>query len=164
MNRTSDQHTGLGWWHVLPLLVIGALATVLWRPANDPAPTVEQEEKISDLARQLGSATASAGAIDDRLRSFGPFPPEAKASRALADAIVMCEIERLDESRRTQLARQLYGITVIGDSRAATVPAALIGIQQSLASAGCNPAVIDRLMRAARDVAGTDPHPRRDWW
>jgi len=164
MNQPPDQHTGLGWLHVVPMIVIGALAVALWRPAPDPAPTAEQEAKIAELARLLGSATSSATDIDDRLRSFGPFPPEAKASRALADAIVMCGTGRLDESRRAQFARQLYGITVIGDSRAEAVPASLIGIQQSVAAAGCNPAVIDELMRAARDVASIDPHPRRDWW
>ena len=146
------------------MIVIGVLAVALWRPSVDPPPTAEQEGKIADLARQLGSPTSSPVAIDDRLRSFGPFPPEAKASRALAEAIVMCGTGRLDESQRTQLARQLYGITVIGDGRAAAVPAALIGIQQSVAAAGCSPAVIDELMRAARDVASIDPHPRRDWW
>jgi hypothetical protein len=62
------------------------------------------------------------------------------------------------------LARHLYGITVIGDDRAATIPAALIGIQQAAAEAMCSPAMIDDLIGAARAAANTDPQPRRDWW
>jgi hypothetical protein len=164
MNQSSDQHTSLGWLHVLPLLVIGVLAIALWRPAADPPPSQEQEEKIADLAVRLGSPASGAAAIDERLQSFGPFPPDAKASRALAEALVTCGTAKLDDSQRTQLARQLYGITVIGDSRAETVPAALLGLQQSAAAAGCSPAEIDELVRAARAVISTDPHPRRDWW
>lgn len=160
----TDQHTSLGWLQALPLVVIAALAVVLWRPAPDAPPSAEQEAKIADLASQLGSSSSSGGDIDDRLRSFGPFPPDAKASRALAEALVTCDTARLDESRRRQLARQLFEVTVIGDRRAATVPAALLGIQQSAATAGCSPAAIDDIMRAARAVASTDPNPRRNWW
>ena len=166
MNQSPDQHTNLGWLQALPLIVIGAIAIVLWKPAPDPAPTLEQEAKIADLATRLGAAASTAVDIDDRLRSFGPFPPDPKASRALAEALISCETTRLDESRRTQLARHLYGITVIGDDRAKTIPAALIGIQQTIAGAGptCGPSVIDRVVSAARAVATTDPNPRRDWW
>jgi hypothetical protein len=159
-----DQHTSLGWLHALPLIVIGVLAVVLWRPAPDAPPSAEQEAKIADLAARLGSPSSSGSEIDDRLRSFGPFPPDAKASRALADALVGCGTSRLDESRRQQLARQLFGITVIGDERSEAVPAALLAIQQSAAAAGCSPAAIDDIMRAARAVASTDPNPRRNWW
>ena len=77
--------------HVLPLLVIGMLAVVLWRPAPDPLPSEEQEAKIADLAARLGSAESAAIDIDDRLRSFGPFPPHPQASRALAEALIGCE-------------------------------------------------------------------------
>ena len=164
MNQPSDQHIGLGFLHVLPMLVVGALAIALWRPANDPVPSPEQEEKIADLFRQLGSSSPNAGDIDDRLRSFGPFAPDAKASRALAEALVTCAMNTLNETKRAQLARHLYGITVIGDDHAATIPAALIGIQQAAAEAMCSPAVIDDLIGAARAVASTDPQPRRDWW
>jgi len=150
--------------HVLPLAVIVVLAVVLWQPASDPPPSEEQSAKIADLAARLGSSSSTATDIDDRLRSFGPFPPEANASRALADALIACGTSRLDDSRRQQLARELFDITVIGDTRAATVPAALLGIQRSAAAARCTPAVIDEMMRAARAVASTDPHPRRNWW
>lgn len=164
MNGSSDQHTGLGWLHGLPIVVIGVLAMMLWRPAADPAPSLEQEAKIADLAERLGRPAASVGEIDDRLRSFGPFPPDGTASRALAAALVTCATGRLDELRRTQLARRLYGITVIGDSRDETLPEALIALQQLAAAAGCSPAAVDEMTRAARDVAAMDPSPRRDWW
>ena len=75
-----------------------------------------------------------------------------------------CEMNKLDESQRARLARHLCGITVIVDDRAAAIPAALIGIQQSAAEAGCSPDGIDGLMRAAHAVISTDPNPRRDWW
>lgn len=151
---------------MLPIIVIGILAIALWRPAPDPAPTAEQEAKITDLAARLGSLSSTAVDIDDRLRSFGPFPPEPKASFALAEALVTCGTTWLDESQRTQLARHLYGITVIGDDRAQAIPAALLGIQRVVARAGpqCPAKTIDEIMRAARDVATTDPKPRRDWW
>jgi hypothetical protein len=161
---SSDQHTSLGWWHVVPLIVIGVLGVALWRPAPDPAPSEEQEAKIVDLAARLGSSSSSASDIDDRLRSLGPFPPDAKASRALADALVACGTATLDDSRRQQLARQLFSITVVGDHRDETVPAALLGIQRSVAVSGCPPAAIDEIMRTARAVASTDPAPRRNWW
>jgi hypothetical protein len=160
----SDPPTSLGWLHVLPLVVIVALAVVLWRPAPDPPPSEEQEAKIADLAVRLGSAASTADDIDDRMRSFGPFPPDPNASRALAEALVGCVTSWRDESRRQQLARHLFGITVIGDGRAGTVPAALLGIQQAAAAAGCSPAGVDAVTRAARAVASTDPNPRRDWW
>ncbi|HKH74105.1 MAG TPA: hypothetical protein VKA59_22255 [Vicinamibacterales bacterium] len=160
----SNRQTSLGWLQVLPLVVIGVLAFMLWRPAPDPPPSDEQETKIADLAARLGSSSSSASDIDDRLRSFGPFPPDAKATRALADALIACVTARLDETRRQQLARQLFSITVIGDRRAETVPAALLGIQHSAAASGCTPAALDEIMRTARAVASTDPAPRRNWW
>jgi hypothetical protein len=166
MNQPSDQHTNLGWLQLLPMLLIGALAITLWRPAPDRPPSLEQEAKIADLAARLGSRRSTAVDIDDRLRSFGPFPPDATASHALAEALVMCETAWLDESQRTQLARHLYGITVLGDTRAQAIPAAIIGIQTLMAAVGpaCGPVGIERIVRAARGVATTDPHPRRDWW
>src|SRR5687768_2611276 len=158
MNQPPDQHTNTGWLQVLPLIVIGVMAVVLWRPAPGPPPTPEQEAKIADLAERLGSAASTAVDIDDRLRSFGPFPPHATASRALAEALIGCGTSWLDASRRTQLARHLYGITVIGDDWAKAIPAALIGIQQTMAGAGpaCGPTGIDRIVSAARAVASTD--------
>ena len=166
MNQSPDQHTNLGWLQVLPLIVIGVLGIVLWKPAPDPAPTPEQEAKIADLAARLGSAASTAVDIDDRLRSFGPFPPDPKTSRALAETLISCETRWLDESRRTQLARHLYGITVIGDDRAAAIPAALIGIRQTIAGAGpmCGSSAIDRIVSVARAIATTDPIQRRDSW
>lgn len=164
MNETPD-HNPYAWWlQALPIVVIAALALALWRPAAEPPPTAEQEMKMDDLAALLGSQSVSADDLDNRLRSFGPFPPEQSASRALASALMTCRTTGLDEPQRKRLARQLYGITVIGDSRMETVPAALIGIQQSAAAAGCSPVAIDELMHAARAVARTDPNPRRDWW
>lgn len=166
MSEPSVQHTTLGWLHALPLVVIGIMAIVLWRPAPDPPPSAEQEAKIADLAAQLASPSSTAVDIDNRLRSFGPFPPDATASRALAEALITCGTTSLDASRRSQLARHLYGITVIGDDRAAAIPAALIGIQQAVGGAGssCGPQVIDTIVRSARAVATTDPNPRRNWW
>jgi hypothetical protein len=167
MKKSPDQHTNLGWWlQLLPLIVLGAIAFVLWKPAPDPPPSREQEAKIADLAARLGSTASTAVDIDDRLRSFGPFPPDPKASRALAEALISCETTKLDESRRTQLARYLYGITVVGDDRAAAIPAALIGIQQTVAGGGptCGPSEIDSIVSAARAVATTDPNPRKNWW
>jgi hypothetical protein len=156
----------MGWLHVLPLVVIGVLAIVLWRPAADPPPSPEQEAKIADLAARLGSPSSTATDIDDRLRSFGPFPPDADASRALAEALISCGTTWLDESKRAQLARHLYGITVIGDDRVTAIPAALLGIQQAVSGAGpsCGPGAIDEIVRRARAVASTDPNPRRNWW
>jgi len=165
MNQPFGQHENSGWLQALPVVVIGVLAIVLWRPAPDRPPSPEQEAKIADLAARLGSRASTAVDIDDRLRSFGPFPPDAKASRALAEALVTCGTISLDESRRTQLARHLYGITVIGDDRTRAIPAALIGIQQLAGASGPACAgTIDEVMRAARAVATTDPKPRRDWW
>src|SRR5215510_15138683 len=165
MNLSSDHHTNLGWLQVLPMMAVGALAITLWRPVPDRPPSPEQEAKIADLAARLGSRSSTAVDIDDRLRSFGPFPPDAKASRALAEALVTCGTTWLDESKRTQLARHLYGITVIGDDRTKAIPAALLGIQQLVATTGPGCAgTIDDVMRAARAVASTDPKPRRDWW
>ena len=161
---SADQHTSLRWLQAIPLIVIGVVAFVLWRPAPDAPPSEEQEATIEDLATRFGSTSTSGSDIDDRLRSFGPFPPEAQASRALADALVTCGTAKLDALRRQELARQLFDITVIGDQRTETVPAALLGIQQSAAAAGCSPAAMDELMRSARAVASTDPNPRRNWW
>jgi hypothetical protein len=73
---SADQHASARWLQVLPLIVIGVMAFVLWRPAPDPPPTREQEAKIADLAVRLGSASSTAMDLDDRLRSFGQFPPD----------------------------------------------------------------------------------------
>lgn len=164
MSESSDHNSNGGWLHVIPLLVIVAFAITFWRPAPDLPPTPEQEMKIDDLAVLLGSPSSSAGDVDNRLRSFGPFPPDPAASRALAEALIACRTAGLDEPQRKRLARQLYGITVIGDSRAKAVPAALLDIQQLVGTTGCSPSIIDEIMRAARSVASTDPKPRRDWW
>jgi hypothetical protein len=164
MNQPSEHNNNLGWLQLMPLIMIVVFAIMLWRPETDAVPTQEQEAKIADLAARLGSPSSSANAIDDRLRSFGPFPPDAKASRALAEALVTCGTAKLDNVQRNQFARQLYGITVIGDERAKVIPEALIGMQKSAAAAGCTPPAIDQLMSAARAVISTDPNPRRDWW
>lgn len=166
MNQFLDQQRNPGWLHVLPLIVIGVIAVTLWRPAPDPPPTAEQEARIADLAARLGSPATTAADIDDRLRSFGRFPPEPMASRALAEALITCRISTLDETRRMQLARHIYGVTVIGDDWATAIPAALVGIQHAMAGAGadCGQTGVGRIVSAARAVASTDPNPRRDWW
>lgn len=165
MNQASD-HATPGWLHVLALIALGSIVIVLWTPAPDPPPTPEQESKIADLAARLGSVSATASDIDDRLRSFGQFPPDPQSSRALAEALIRCETTWLDAPRRTQLARHLYGLTVIGDDRAEAIPAALHGIQQTMAGAGpsCARGAVDGVVSAARAVATTDPNPRRNWW
>ena len=152
------------WLHVLPLVVIAALAIALWQPAAETAPSREQELTMDDLTAVLGSRSSSADDIDNRLRSFGRFPPDLTASRALATALIACGTTTLDEPQRQGLARQLFRITVIGDSSAESVPATLMELQQTVAATGCSPAMIDEIMRASRAVATTDPHPRRDWW
>jgi hypothetical protein len=166
MHRHADHGNGLGRWSGVPAILIAALAIGLWRPASALPPSPEQEAKIADLAMKLGSASSTAVDIDERIRSFGPFPPDATASRALAEALIHCGTIRLSESKRTQLARHLYGITVIGDDRAQAVPVALIGIQQAVGEAGssCAPDMIDTIMRHARSVVATDPNPRPNWW
>lgn len=164
MNETPDHNSYGAWLHALPMVVIAALALALWRPAGDQPPSPEQESQINDLAALLGSRPVNINDVDNRLQSFGPYPPEPQASRALAGALMICGTTGLDEPQRKRLARHLYGITVLGDSRTETVPAALLGIQQTAAAAGCSPAAIDELMRAARAVASTDPNPRRNWW
>ena len=75
MNQSSDQHhISLGLLHVLPMLVIGVRAISLWRPANDPAPSPEQEKRslISSVS-SVYPLRAPARSMR-RLRSFGPFP------------------------------------------------------------------------------------------
>jgi hypothetical protein len=162
MNRTLNEE--MGWLHALPIVVIAALAITLWRPAADAPPSPEQERTIIDLAAGLGSRPVSADDIDNRLRTLGRFPPDPRASRALASALTACGTASLDQSQRARLARHLYGIAVIGDSRIESVPAALRGIQQTIATTGCPQSAIDEIVRAARDVARVDPTPRQDWW
>jgi hypothetical protein len=159
--KTPAQHTR--WLQVIPLAALAALAISLWRPAAETMPTGEQEWKIGELAALLASRSPSAQAIEERLRSFGPFPPDPKASRALAEAIVTCGTASLEESQRNRLARQLYAITITGDVRTETIPDALAGIQRVAAATGCSAMTIDSLTRAARDVARADPNPRQDW-
>jgi hypothetical protein len=165
MNPSPSEAPGR-WLHVVLLVVIAALAIALWRPVAETAPSPEQEAKIADLAARLGSPASTAVDIDDRLRSFGPFPPDAKASHALAEALIRCGTTWLDQAERTQLARDLYGIAMVGDDRAETIPGALKGIQQTMAAAGpaCGPDAIDHVVSSARAVASVDPNPRRNWW
>ena len=106
------------WLRVLPLVVIAAFAIALWQPAAETAPSREQELMMDDLAAVLGSRASSADDIDNRLRSFGRFPPDRAASRAVANALIACGTTTLDERQRKGLARQLFRITDIGDSRA----------------------------------------------
>ena len=150
--------------HIMSLAVIAVMALWLWRPAADPIPTKEQEAKISDLAMLLAAPSSDAAVIDSRLQSFGMFPPDAKASGALAEAMTTCKTTGLDAPGREQLARQLYGITVVEDSTAEGLPSALLAIRQTIAAAGCSPAAVDAIVAAARAMASTDPKPRRNWW
>jgi hypothetical protein len=159
--KTPAQHTR--WLQVIPIAAVAALTITLWRPAAEPMPTEEQERKIGELAALLAAPSPGAHDVEERLRSFGPFPPEPNASRALANAVVTCGTASLDASERNRLARQLYAITITGDVRAATVPDALAGIQRVAAATGCSPVTIDALVNAARDVARLDPNPRQDW-
>jgi hypothetical protein len=152
------------WLHVLPLVAIAAFAIALWQPTAETAPSREQELMMDDLAAAFGSRSSSADDIDNRLRAFGRFPPDQAAGRALANALITCGTTTLDERQRKGLARQLFRITVIGDSGAESVPAALMEIQRTVAATGCSPATIDEIVQAASAVARTDPNPRRDWW
>jgi len=160
--RPSDEE--MRWLHALPIVVIAALAITLWRPAADAPPSPGQEQTIIGLAAVLGSRPVSADEIDNRLRAFGRYPPDPRASRTLARALIACGTERLDEPQRKRLARNLYDVAVIGDSRVESVPTALRGIQQTVATTGCGQSAIDEIVRAARDVARVDPTPRQDWW
>ena len=119
---------------------------------------------MDDLAALLGSPSAN---IDDSTigySSFGPFPPVPNASRALADALIICGTAGSGRVRSEHDWHGNYMGSRSWGSQTETVPAALLGMQQMAASAGCTPATIDELMRAARAVASTDPNPRRDWW
>ena len=160
----NPDHSPERWLHMLPLVAIAVFAIALWQPAAESAPSREQESAMDDLAAVLGSRSSSAADIDSWLRSFGRFPPDQTASRALAHALIACGTTTLDEPRRKGLARQLFRVTVIGDSRIESVPAALMEIQKTVSATGCSPATIDEIMQAATAVARTDPNPRRDWW
>jgi hypothetical protein len=165
MSETTDHKRNGAWLlHIIPIAALAALAVTLWRPAAEREPSAEQERKMTDLAALLGSTSRSARVVEDRLRSFGPFPPDPRASRTLAEALVTCDTTRLDETRRLELSQQLYGITSAEDVRVETVAAALTVIQHTMAASGCSPVTIDAAVRAARNVARTDPNPRREWW
>lgn len=165
MNRPRAHVEPTTFLHGIPLGVVVALVIGLWRPVYDSAtPTAEQEAKIADLAQLLASPSSTADAIDERLRSFGPFPPDVAASRTLAESLIACRTARLADSERMPLARTLYAITVQNDTNANTIPGALAQILQAATASRCDPATLDRLMNAARDVARADPNPRRDWW
>jgi len=152
------------WLNVIPIVVVLSLSIGIWRPVSNPTLTAEQEQKIADLARLLGSPSSSADAVEERVKSFDAFPPESKAARALADALINCRMANLDDAQRRALARRLYAITAQNDVSPETTPDALAFIGQAASASPCDPAAVDRLMSAAREVARTDPHPRRDWW
>lgn len=164
MRETADHEWNGAWLQIASIAAIIAIGVTLWRPAAEKGPSDEQVRKIDDLAALLGSTSPSARAIEDRLLSFAPFPPDSTASRALADALETCSASRLDEPSRRELSEHLYRITIAGDVRAATVAVAIAGIQNYMAAAGCSPVTIDALARAARGVARIDPNPRSDWW
>lgn len=151
--------------HGIPIGVVAALVIGLWRPVYHSAtPTPEQEVKIADLARLLASSSSSADEIDRRLRSFGPFPPDATASRTLSESLLACRTASLAESQWMPFVRPLYVITVQNDLTAETIPGALAQILQAATASRCDAVTLDRLMTAARDVARADPNPRRVWW
>jgi hypothetical protein len=154
------------WWADLVLAgVIVMMGVALWRPSPRPAVTdAELEEKIGALADLLGSAPADAAAIDERIQSFGAFPPEARATRALAVALASCETAALEPAQRSRLAHDLYAITRPTDALPRVLPAALTTIQQLLVNARCPAVAADEVLGSARIVARRDPKPRRDWW
>ena len=121
-------------------------------------PLIDENDQVVGVASLVQDVT-------DTLQSHEALEVSERNYRTLAEAIVSCGTTGLDESKRTQLARHLYGITVIGDDRS-SVNGAIIGIQHTMAAAGpaCGPAVIDRAVNAARAVASVDPNPRRNWW
>ena len=151
------------WLNVIPIVVVLSLSIGIWRPVSNPTLTAEQEQKIADLAQLLGSPSSSADAVEERVKSFDAFPPESKAGRELAEALIRCRMVTLDDAQRRALARRLYAITAQNDVSPETTDA-LAFIQQTASTSRCDPASVDRLMNAAREVARTDPHPRRDWW
>jgi hypothetical protein len=163
--KRSSSHADAWWAHLAPLIAVVTLSVGLWRPSSlIPAHTVEGERIVADLATLLGSSQPEAAALEARLRSFSRFPPEAQASRALADGLIMCETARLDDVERLRLARQLYAITTLTDALPNALPGALAAVRQSMVTARCSPPAIDAVVRAARGVARRDPSPRPNWW
>jgi hypothetical protein len=166
MTRPTRHDAAPFWLHAIPIVLVATLVIGWWRPVYVSAvPTQGQQEKIDDLARLLGSASSSADAIEERLRSFGPFPPEAMAGRVLADALIACRTG-MAELQRLPLARELYAITVQSqvDVMPDAIPRALGFIQDAALASRCDPRALERLVRAARDITRVDPNPRRDWW
>lgn len=145
--------------------VIVTLGVAFWRPSpRAVVPDADLEPKIEALAELLGSTPADAAAIDERIQSFGAFPPEARSTHALAAALASCETAALDPAPRRRLAHELYAITRPTDALPRALPGALTTIQQLLARARCPGAAAADVVRLARTVAIRDPAPRHDWW
>jgi len=149
---------------LVSVFVVAAVFITLWRPASAVAtPTSKQDRRISALTLVLGEPHASAAAIDEHLRRASRFQPDPQASRALAEALAVCDTAMLDDSARIELARRLYAITT-GDDLESAQRSALHDIQQTLVATHCSPEATDAVMNAAWKVARTDPNRRRDWW
>jgi hypothetical protein len=149
--------------HIISFAILAALAGALWRPSLDVGGSVDATARIQQLTALLGSASTDAEDIETLLTSFGPFAPDAKAGRDLADTLIMCRTATLEELRQGQLARNLYAITTAADTDA-DVTAEIFRIGQMAFEARCDQATIDRMLIAARGVARADPRPRSDWW
>ena len=157
-------HESPAWALAIAVVVVFTLGVTLWPASERVEWTAPQKRGIGRLAALLGSPEVSADRIEEELRSAPRFPPEPRAARALADALVTCGTASLGEAQRTQLAQRLYAITTSGDRFTGAVADQLDGIRQAAVNGGCPPATIESLLAAARTVARHDPNPRRDWW
>jgi hypothetical protein len=158
--------SGFAWWeHALSAGVVAVLFIALWKPTTgaleDPA---ERARKLESLTTLLADPAVSAASLERQLAALGPYPPEAQAARALADALVACKPSALTPPARQRLVEQLYVITVPINDDPRVVTRALVEMPHSLNSSGCPPSSMDAVLSAARRVATTEPNPRRDWW
>ena len=163
MNHTP--HRVLPQWSEIALSigVVAILIIALWRPDQAAPATHRPDRLINELANLLGAPSRSAAEIDKRLGAFSRFPPDPRASRALAEALVMCTTTMLGGLERRQLAQQLYVITEQSTDADHATTVRVIDLQRMLGGV-CSATAIGSLGDAARRVARTDPSPRRDWW
>jgi hypothetical protein len=157
-------HESPVWVLAIAVAVVLALGVTLWPASERIEWSAQQKREIGRLATLLSSPEVSADRIVEELRSASRFPPEPRAARTLADALVTCGTASLGETQRTQLAQRIYAITTSGDRFTGALPDLLSGIRQAEESTGCSPTTIESLLAAARAVARRDPSPRRDWW
>ena len=159
-------HAGSAWLeHAGPAVVIGALFAVLWQPGVVVSAVNEQREgRIGELAALLGEPVSRPAEIERILPAATPFPPNAEATRSLAEALAACGMSALSEPTRLQLARRVYAITTGGDLLRNQLELTLREIQQTAIDARCSPIVVTAIVDSARRVARCEPNPRRDWW